>query len=113
LNTAASQWRLSHQFITNDVDAVDLLAVYKQVPQTYKQLRLLYKVLLTLPVTTASVERGFSKLSIVKSKLRSTMVQGRLEALVLAAVERDIVLNLNDDDLVARFAGQADRRLLL
>jgi len=75
-DTAASQWRLSHQFVTADDDAVDLLAVYNQVPRTYTQLRLLYKVLLTLPVTTASVERGFSKLSIVKSKLRSTMAQG-------------------------------------
>jgi len=54
-DTAASQWRLSHQFVTADDDAVDLLAVYKQVPQKYTQLRLLYKVLLTLPVTTASV----------------------------------------------------------
>ena len=48
----------------------------------------LYRVLLTLPVTTASVERGFSKLTLVKSKLRSTMAEGRLEALLIAAVER-------------------------
>jgi len=73
-DTAANQWQLSHQFVTtDDDDAVDLLAVYKQVPQAYAQLRLLYKVLLTLPVTTASVERGFSKLSVVKTKLRSTI----------------------------------------
>ena len=31
----------------------------------------------------------------------------------LASVERDILLNLNDADLVARFASQADRRMLL
>ena len=76
----------------------------------YTQLRLLYKVLLTLPVTTTSVERGFSKLTVVKSKLRSAMGQGRLQALILSAVEEDILLNLNDADLVARFAGQASRR---
>ena len=87
-DTAASQWQLSHQFVTtDDDDAVDLLAVHKQVPQAYAQLRLLYEVLLTLPVTTASVERGFSKLSVVKTKLRSTMAQDRLQALLLAAVE--------------------------
>jgi len=111
-DTAASQWRLSHQFLTVEGD-IDLLALYRQLPQTYNELRMLYKVLLTLPVTTASVERGFSKLSIVKSKLRSTMGQGRLQSLILAAVERDIVTKLNDEDLVARFASQADRRLLL
>ena len=111
-DTAVSQWRLSHQFLSVDGNA-DLLTVYEQVPQTYTELRLLYKVLLTLPVTTASVEHGFSKLSIVKSKLRSTMGQGLLQALILAAMERDILKTLKDEDLVARFASQADRRLLL
>jgi len=55
-------------------------------------LRHLYKVLLTLQVTTASVERGFSMLLLVKSKLRSTMTQERLEALLLATVEKDLLL---------------------
>ena len=73
----------------------------------------MYKVLLTLPVTTASVQRGFSKMSIVKSKLRSTMAQERLEALLLATVERDLLLRLNDADLVAVFAAKANRKLLL
>lgn len=70
-------------------------------------------MLLTLPVTTASVERGFSKLAIVKSKLRTTMAQDILQSLLLATVERDILLNLNDDELVAAFAAKADRKLLL
>ena len=70
----------------------------------------MYKVLLTLTVTTASVERGFSKLTIVKSKLRSTMNQERLEALTLASVEKDLLLQLDDAELVANFA---DLRMLL
>jgi len=41
------------------------------------------------------------------------MAQGPLEALILATMERDILLNLNDDDLAARFANQADCRMLL
>ena len=45
-DTAANQWQLSHQFVTtDDDDAVDLLAVYKQVPQAYTQLRLLMAAL--------------------------------------------------------------------
>ena len=90
-----------------------MLTVYGQIPATYAELRLLYTVLLTLPVTTASVERGFSKLTLVKSKLRSTMTQGRLEALLIAAVERDLLTGLSDTDLVARFARISDRKMLL
>ena len=59
-DNVVSQWRLAHQFVDlNTAVDVDLLAVYKQIPQTYSQLRCLYRVLLTLPVTTASVERSF------------------------------------------------------
>lgn len=106
----ASQWRLSHSFIPPQAS---ILEVYKCLPATYTQLRFLYKVLLTLPVTTASVERGFSKLTIVKSKLRSTMNQDRLEALMLATVEKDLLLGLDNSALVESFAGRADRRMLL
>lgn len=65
----------------------------------------------SLPVTTASVERGFSKLSIVKHKLRSTMTQERIESLLLSVAEKDILLEMSNDDLVSKFAAAADRRL--
>ena len=66
-------------------------------------------------MTTASVEGGFSKLSLEKTKLRSTMEYGqeRLEALLLASVEKDILLQLDNAELVAQFAGKNDRRMLL
>lgn len=88
-------------------------APHEIVACSYIELRYLYKVLLTLPVTTASVERCFSKLTIVKSKLRSTMTQDRLEALLLASVENDILLKLDDNELVARFASGGERRMML
>lgn len=83
------------------------------MPSSYDQLRQLYRIAMTLPVTTASVERGFSKLSTVKTKLRSTMTQDRLESLLLASTEKDLLLKLSLDDLVCKFAASADRRLNL
>ena len=86
---AASQWRLSHHLVPATASVHE---AFRLLPHTYTELRRLYMVLLTLPVTTASVERGFSKLSLVKTKLRSTMGQDRLVALLLASVEKDILV---------------------
>lgn len=87
--------------------------LYKRVPMEFKDLKTVYKIALTLPVTTASVERAFSKLSLVKTKIRSTMSQDRLEALVLASVEKDILVALSIDELVSKFAALQDRRIEL
>ena len=105
-----TEWRLSHHIVSANATVTE---AYSQLQTTMHQLRFLYQVLLTLPVTTASVERGFSKLSLVKSKLRSTMNQDRLESLLLASIEKYLLLAIKDKDLVARFASTADQRMLL
>jgi len=55
---------------------------------------------------------AFSKLAL-KSKLHSTMGKQRLEALLLASVEKYILLELDDAELVARFASKSDRQMML
>jgi len=44
-----------------------------------------YIILLTIPMTVASAERSFSKLKLLKSYLRSTMSQEKLNGLALIA----------------------------
>jgi len=106
-----SQWRLSRHMFTGLHSLTSLTEAYTRVPSDFNDLRLMYKIALTLPVTTASVERGFSKLAYVKNKLRSTMSQERLECLLLASAEKDVLLSLSVDDLVSKFASSGDRRL--
>ena len=48
-----------------------------------------------MPVSTAAVERRHSSLKIVKSKLQSRMGEGRLNALILLYVHKDIKLDYN------------------
>ena len=71
-----------------------------QVPEDFKALRLLYQIALSLNcVTTAIVEEAFFKLALVKYKLRSTTSRDRLESLVVAAVEKDLLVSISVDDL--------------
>ncbi|CAM5171062.1 unnamed protein product [Natator depressus] len=50
-------------------------------------------ILLTLPVSVASGERSFSKLKLIKTYLRSTMVQERLVGLATMSIEHEIAEN--------------------
>jgi hypothetical protein len=47
-----------------------------------------YRILLTIPVIVASVERSFSKLKLIKLYLRSTISQERLNGLAILSIEK-------------------------
>jgi hypothetical protein len=70
----------------------------------------------TIAFTSATNERSFSKLKIVKNRLRSTMLDDRLSALMLMYCERDIMDALDIEDLITLFAGRdtaVERRIVL
>ncbi|XP_068204448.1 uncharacterized protein [Palaemon carinicauda] len=65
---------------------------------------------LTIPVTTASAERSFSKLKLVKNYLRSTMAMERLEGLALLSIEQGTARKLNLGKVIDRFAEMKARK---
>ncbi|GJR27160.1 zinc finger MYM-type protein 1-like protein [Tanacetum coccineum] len=83
----------------SDVDAKDL----------FVELR----VLLTIPITVASAERSFSKLKLLKSYLRFTMSQERLNGLALIAIENRLLESVDYEDLINNFASKNARRIAL
>lgn len=54
-------------------------------------------------VTSASCERVFSKLTHVKTKLRTTMTQKRLDNLMLPYMEPKMAKNIDIDDVIDEF----------
>ena len=72
-----------------------------------------YRILLTIPVTVASAERSFSKLKLLKSYLRSSMSQERLNGLALMAIENELLENIDYDSLIDDFASKHVRRMTL
>ena len=61
---------------------------------SYPSLAVLIQILATLPVTTATNERSFSALKYLKTYLRNTTKEMRLNGLALLYVHRDISLDL-------------------
>ena len=69
------------------------------------------RIVLLQPATSATVERANSALKRVKTDLRSTMDQDRLNALLLLHVHRDIKLDVNK--VIDTFANRHPRRMML
>ncbi|CAN6684818.1 unnamed protein product [Malus baccata var. baccata] len=72
-----------------------------------------YRVLMIVPVTVASAERSFSKLKLLKSYLRTTMTQDRLNGLAILCIENDEIEDLEYDDIIDDFASKNARRQFL
>ena len=69
----------------------------------------LLKLALLLPVATASIERVFSAMKVVKSKLSNKMDDQWLNDRLVTYIERDVLLTINNVVILAHFQ-QLDRR---
>lgn len=99
--------------IVNDTEinnVEDMLKAAKFVPAIQRELL----TSLSLPVTTATVERSFSTLRRVKTWLRSTMSESRLTGLCMLSTHRQIIANDEEgfvNKIIDKF-GQDERRLV-
>lgn len=77
--------------------------------ECFPNIEILLKIFATIPVTSATGERSFSSLKLLKSYLRSTMGQERLNGLALAYINKSRELNIND--IVKTFCQMKSRRI--
>uniref|UniRef100_A0A8I6XJ57 HAT C-terminal dimerisation domain-containing protein n=1 Tax=Hordeum vulgare subsp. vulgare TaxID=112509 RepID=A0A8I6XJ57_HORVV len=73
---------------------------------SYPNVSVAYRILLTVPVIVASGERSFSKVELLKNYLRYTMLQDRLNGLAMCCIEKDILENVDLDCALSDFASR-------
>jgi hypothetical protein len=76
---------------------------------SYPNLAVLYKILASLAVTSASAERVLSRVRIIKNRLRTAMVDDWFSALTVLAAEQDVMKNIRMEDIINSFSQCSSR----
>ncbi|XP_026819502.1 zinc finger MYM-type protein 1-like [Rhopalosiphum maidis] len=69
-----------------------------------------YCIFMTIPVTSASAERSFSKLKLIKNYLRNTISQDRLNNIAVLNIERLNTSRIDVDTIIDKFANVKARK---
>jgi hypothetical protein len=72
-----------------------------------------YRVLLTIPVIVVSVEWSFSKLKLLKSYMRTTMTQQRLNDLATISLESEVLEKIDYKNIIEDFISKNPKRMKL
>jgi hypothetical protein len=70
----------------------------------------LIHLVLTLPVSTATTERAFSAMKLVKTRLRNKMEDGFLRECLVTYIEKKIAVEISTDTIIDIF-DEAPRRV--
>ncbi|XP_074277211.1 uncharacterized protein LOC141600853 [Silene latifolia] len=96
-----------------DIGQLSITLVSTNKHSYYQLVYLLLRLVLILPVATASVERVFSAMTYVKNKLRNSMGDQLLNDSLVTFIERDFFSRVDNDDIIDRFQGKKTRSGLL
>jgi len=91
------------------MNALDILKFVK-FANCCPDVAIAYKVLLTVLVTVASTERSFSKLKLIKTYLRSSISQDKLNGLTTLSIEKEMLKNIDVDVIINDFESQKTRK---
>jgi hypothetical protein len=73
----------------------------------------LFKIYMSAAISSASGERSFSSLRLLKTYLRNSMDQQRISDLAVMCINSDIIDNLNVNNIIDKFASVKNRRMNL
>ena len=92
-----------------------VLVEYRFHCKSYNKIYQCLRTALTLPCTVVSCERVFSKMKFIKNRLRASLGQQLLEAMLVCSTETDLLRSIPNDIIYQKLADQSTemKRLLM
>uniref|UniRef100_H3A636 HAT C-terminal dimerisation domain-containing protein n=1 Tax=Latimeria chalumnae TaxID=7897 RepID=H3A636_LATCH len=84
------------------ITSTSVLDILREMPSRIENVHRLVQIAATLPVTTYSAERSFSGMKILKSCLRSTMIDDRLNGFAHMYIHKEIPVSV--ENVITEFA---------
>ena len=78
--------------------------------ETYPLIYLLVKLVLTLPVVTATVEKSFSVMKYIKNELRNRMGNRWMNDCLMVYIEKDVACSIDNETIMQRFQNMKTRK---
>lgn len=101
---------LDHQFAFVDHMAAHIVKLSPECRRMYSQVEQVIRLIFVVPASSAEAERSFSALRRLKTWLRATMSQARLNHVCILNVHSDIVDQLDLNDIVDQFVSKNSNR---
>jgi hypothetical protein len=100
------------EFIKENMGPAEVLNFLKR-HDCFPNASIAYRVLLAIPVTVSSAERSYSKLKLLKSYMRTTMTQQRLNDLATISLESEMLEKISYEDIIEDFISKNPKRMML
>ena len=71
--------------------------------ETYPLVYLLVKLVLTIPIAFATIERSFSTIKYIKNELRNRMGDQWMNDCLIVYIERDVADNIDNETIMNDF----------
>ncbi|GJZ82507.1 zinc finger MYM-type protein 1-like protein [Tanacetum coccineum] len=87
----------------NDIKKLSKKLVQVEKHEVFNLVYLLIKLVLILPVATASVQRGFWRMAFVEKELKSNTGDQLLNDRMVTYIERDVFITVSNEDIISNF----------
>ncbi|BFG30846.1 hypothetical protein CerSpe_171200 [Prunus speciosa] len=107
---------MDHNPTFKNLDSIPILLerlVETRLAQTYYLINRLIRLVLTLPVSTATTERAFSCMRLIKNRLRNKIGDEFLADCMLLHIEREFADNIDNESIINYFNSMKTRRVQL
>ena len=110
LQVQLAMFKSKYDFQSSSEAATILQGMLPEVRGLFEQVEILVRLLITVPASSAEAERSFSGLRRLKTWLRSTMTQSRLNSVAVCHIHKDKLDKLNRRQIAQQFIAANERR---